>query len=1129
MKILKIIFILLIGYTICSSINVNNITMGEPYEMQSIVADSNNYFKVEIQGQTYINISIFVSSNIKEDDINVYFHGFISEPLEEDIIDEDQNFIGIELYEKQKIEDGTNSINFFIYLLNVTEEMSYLVIKFIPKTSLDFFGILVYPLDMENLLPKVYKAKFNEILDIDIPKLNKDQNIFFVHSIEEYEGKIIMSLYVPKGSDVNFGFYGFGLETDKFDLQYFFEKMDEFEYLIEVIPDEEKEVDLYDVYKYTFNLNDEKYKYFFLFCQLDGTTEKLQVYFEKDEYEKEEEEEEEEEIDYEQYGIYLVDFLKEYEIKEILLSLGFIIITKNTHSGDAYFYIKVQKYVTMEDFNLTFYTTEIDPFQTEDYKIIEYEFIKTIEEEDKDILVYHFTLNGELYLGIGVQVLKGINYASVYLTNESPDNPEYNDPVIDLKVKTDYKIYRNEFPENIIPQNKKFIFRIENDGSYYKQIQIRTRKGENADFDVLSSAFKHKPSDREIYNSLSSFNKVDSEFIASTVFYDIFIYIIMIPKTKSYFSFLVEPKINLDLLSIYVKNSDDEEEDEGDLNEFEYFKAFDFEEEIIKQKKNNITFPQFILYPKEEENNGEYFLEVVVPENTTEYPVFDIYAQQTNTSNMEDGEVDITVMNLTYKYKMSSQQPNREKYTFSFKLDDGYIFYMISIQLEENIEYLSCLIIPKKIYNIIYSTEYQIEKKYLITSPTPYNTFISTEPHIGDNYIKLKVKKGLTNVSFNLEGCEDSKYSENCEINIDIKFDKIYPRDEYDILQYYFKTNQSSSYFYINLMINKDVDFLTIKFDKEIEYDNPEDISYEFEYFKNYDMNITSFHNLYPKYILKPKEKMNSGEYLLNIKTSHSDKPEFVINAFEIENFTSMEESIEINLTLNDLEHDTENKKDTYKYSFTLDKDFNYYMIFIKPKVEYEYFSYIFELPKIEYNNITYSDEIKIDKKNLIESSSYSLSSTAENNKDNYIKLKVQKGVGKDSFYLEGYTIKGKLRYLAGDEVPLDINYDDKYPGDEYDIHQYSFKLGKNTKDFKINVKLLKSLEYLSIKLDTESEPKKSKDSGVSVGVIVLIVILVVLFAALLGYFIIRKMGCLKKSDVTSKDIETVGQISTQL
>ena len=1140
MKILKVIIAILIGYTICSTVTVNEIDIGEPFRIFNITDGSNIYFKFEIEDSSYINISFFLPSYVKEEDIIVYYYGFISEPSDENIFEEDQNFTEIELYEN--LLDETEEKKTFFYLQDIGKNISYAVIKFTPKIGLQYVGILVNLLDLDEI-SGIYAINYSEYLDIDIPKLVENDNSFIVHSIEEYTGKILMQLIVPKDSKIDFAISGYGFKTDKIDN---IDEITNLKYNFNFSFEQKIREDTNDIYEYSFRLNNETYRYFLIFFHLDGNIERLQIYFEKEEEEKEEEEEEkeedeeekeeeEEEKDYENYGIYFVDFLNEYEIKEEFLKVegkgGFLLASKNPHSGDVYIQYKVEKGISKDYIDLTISGVKNNPYEREDDKEnqenLNFEFITTLEEESNDILIYHFKTDEELYFIIDVFILKDLNYISVYLTEEEPDIPINDCIFIDLSLKTDYKIDKTEFPDKVIPKDKQFIIRMNNDGKE-KEIQIRGNQGENANFTVLIYGFNHEPSEKEMYNSLSLYTKLDIAKKVPTFFYDTSYYYTTISKDKLYISILVVPKTNLNLFSIFVKNNEKDEDEHIIDYEFEYFEKVEIDEEKIKEE--NKKYPLFLLYPKEEDNNGEYLLNVIVPENTTEYPVFDIILVETKTPNIEEEEYEL--LSLTLKYKMDSIEPNRDLYAFSFKLDEDYKYYMISIQLEENIDYLSCYFhIPIKYYNITYSTEYQIEKKYLITSFDSYNTFLTNESHIGDNYIKLKVKKGVNNDSFYLGGCGNSEFSEFCNIGLGIKFDNVYPRDEYDILQYYFKSNESSSYFKINLMFYKDVDYLTIKFENLSEYENPQDLYYEFEYFKNYSLNIKPTHNLYQKYILKPKQKENSGEYLLNIKTSHSENPEFKISAIELKNSTSpMEESNEINITLNERQHDTELSIDTYKYSFSLDKDFKYFMILIKPKQENEYFSYIFELPKIEYNNISYSNEIKIDKKNLIASSSYSLASTAENSGDNFIKLKVQKGVEKDSFDLEGYTIKGKLRYLVGDEVPLAIKYDDKYPGDDYDILQYSFKLGENSKDFKINVKLLKSLDYLSIKFDTKSEPKKkSDDSGLSTGIIVLIVILVVLIAALLVYFIIRKMGCLKKSDVTSKDIESVGQIKTQL
>ena len=125
----------------------------------------------------------------------------------------------------------------------------------------------------------------------------------------------------------------------------------------------------------------------------------------------------------------------------------------------------------------------------------------------------------------------------------------------------------------------------------------------------------------------------------------------------------------------------------------------------------------------------------------------------------------------------------------------------------------------KKKYNVTNSTEYQIENNYLVVSNDYIFTLISITPHIGDIYIKLKVKKGITKDSFYL-GSYGATIYPNSSINnivhpvvLDIKFNETLFGDQYDTLKYHFKSYDNSTYFHINVFIYKPIEYLSIQFD----------------------------------------------------------------------------------------------------------------------------------------------------------------------------------------------------------------------------------------------------------------------------------------------------------------------------
>ena len=68
-------------------------------------------------------------------------------------------------------------------------------------------------------------------------------------------------------------------------------------------------------------------------------------------------------------------------------------------------------------------------------------------------------------------------------------------------------------------------------------------------------------------------------------------------------------------------------------------------------------------------------------------------------------------------------------------------------------------------------------------------------------------------------------------------------------------------------------------------------------------------------------------------------------------------------------------------------------------------------------------------------------------------------------------------------------------------------------------------IDYLSFKVEYESEKDEDDGDSTSTVLIVIIVIICVLIALIILYIVLKKLGIIGKSDITSKDIESSNQI----
>ena len=147
--------------------------------MESIKAGEDIYYKLEIESPCKINISFIIPPDIKDNDnFNVSYHGYISEPSDDDIIEE-QDFTDIEL--SDNLQNETTGKNLFVYLEQVTKGISCAVIKFSSNTNLNTVGIVVNLFNIKDIY-EIYESKYSEYLDIDIPKVVQ-KTTFFLYTL----------------------------------------------------------------------------------------------------------------------------------------------------------------------------------------------------------------------------------------------------------------------------------------------------------------------------------------------------------------------------------------------------------------------------------------------------------------------------------------------------------------------------------------------------------------------------------------------------------------------------------------------------------------------------------------------------------------------------------------------------------------------------------------------------------------------------------------------------------------------------------------------------------------------------------------------------------------------------------
>lgn len=187
---------------------------------------------------------------------------------------------------------------------------------------------------------------------------------------------------------------------------------------------------------------------------------------------------------------------------------------------------------------------------------------------------------------------------------------------------------------------------------------------------------------------------------------------------------------------------------------------------------------------------------------------------------------------IEIKEEKKTEGSVNDEYKYTFELDEGYNFFIIGVQLDRNLTYLSILFLepnkeenPIKTYEIDYSTEIDIDQNDLFHPPNYLAFYLrSKESRIGDTYIKLKVKKDVTDNYFYIGGYGYYKNPDKDEkFPLDLEYKNKSESDNYIIYEYYFNLTKEYQNFYMNVYIYEKIDYLSIKFDNENKSNDDDD------------------------------------------------------------------------------------------------------------------------------------------------------------------------------------------------------------------------------------------------------------------------------------------------------------------
>ena len=400
--------------------------------------------------------------------------------------------------------------------------------------------------------------------------------------------------------------------------------------------------------------------------------------------------------------------------------------------------------------------------------------------------------------------------------------------IIDISLSDEYVVNTDDttlYPDGIIPKDTTFYFRLGDIGEINKFLQIRTLSESQDLFIVKVGYFSESPHESEVVDT-------DLEtLILKKNIYDgvdnLFLYYLEPLENSQYILISITLKSDLDYLRVYIKNDEEMEILQYDMK---YYTDLELPVKQYQDRKiifalnlteDNIGDTSINLVVNHTDKNIEFYLRVIGLKTGK--------AEELNEEMVKDNPnfLDIS-LNETIKGV-------NDIYKYYLKLDENSKYIYVFIQIPEKLDNLKVyLTFPQKPfprYNVTNSKEYEIDLKYLIKNRYNSIQIKSTNYHIGDTFIKLKVKKGVSKDYFYIGGFGEEEFIERDQRSPSVsttivpEFSKTFHKNKYDIHQYYFKAERKTAFYALNILLieKTEYDYLSFKVDYTSEKDEDED------------------------------------------------------------------------------------------------------------------------------------------------------------------------------------------------------------------------------------------------------------------------------------------------------------------
>ena len=375
----------------------------------------------------------------------------------------------------------------------------------------------------------------------------------------------------------------------------------------------------------------------------------------------------------------------------------------------------------------------------------------------------------------------------------------------DISPSTEFIVNTNEYPNNMLPVNSVFFFRMKVEDLNDKLIKLRTEEKDS--FTVKIALFEEKENENEI-----EWDEPEPQENIYDFTYYIYLYHLKLKENTKYILISITLKKDLNYLSIYIKNDIEEK--------MISYKSKFFTNYQVNLEESQNENPKFII-ELTEEHIGENFLNFIVKKNDTpvDFKIFGFGLKKTEEEYNNKKEKNIENM-IDIKLNDTIINPENNIYKYKFNINDNSTNTFISVKLDKKIDFSFYVDYPEKekvipIYNFEYYKEKEIDVKNWAPSKKDYFIIKIRNKHIGEtSIINLKVNKGMSvdnfyligygtkeNVVFNYENSED----------LNVKYIKTISKGSYDIIQYYFEAKDNIPFFIIKVYIYKHIDYLSIE------------------------------------------------------------------------------------------------------------------------------------------------------------------------------------------------------------------------------------------------------------------------------------------------------------------------------